>query len=783
MNAKTTIALVIALAIAVAGIWWAQSSKTAAKRAPETAEPKQLLDPPLGELRGFEIKTGAEPAVVFEMRDNKWRIIAPIEWPADDAGVNNDATKIKSLTYVKTYPKGDPDRPTNEQTSLEAPLKIVKLTDKDGKSYVIKIGATQALSKRTYVQREGSDTIYLVDGDLAADLRKSLSDYRSKRIAEFNQADAVRVEVTGDRQYTLVKSDGRWTIDSPVKGRADVAKISSMLKALSGLSVQKFVDDAPKSMRPYGLDPPRLRVAVTTEIKTPKPATSQPASAPAAPEYDVTTRTIQIVLGGVAEKEVFSALASGGKPAVFTITEDSANQAVPPLDELRDKKVTNIQTNRVQQITVLSGGSSVRLTKADGNWQMTTLAAGETPVPAESAAVDDFLKALRELTATGFEATELPTFGFASPRATIELMLEGQLEPERLIVGGLTSSKTGAYVRNEREGFIAVVKVEAADAMIVRPTSFMSRQLLTFTNSMASKLVLGRGSETCEVAKEQGEWKFVLPIQGQAEVAAVNNIVTDLANLRGRQVVALAADAGKYGLDAQAVTARITVDMPPMRVKKPTTQPAAQPTTTSPAEMATPPATQPVEEFEMVPQPPRVSTIFVARHEGKVYAMIEGGATICEVDAKVLDDLETELFDTRVIGLDATQARRLEIAGETSFAFEKSGKDWLLAGEPSFQTDATKITNVLTALKDLKTKRYVKYTGANLPEFGLDKPAIKVTFEMETGQVVTLSISSKGPQGTERYASTSAAPDRVFVITADDAAKFTKQVQDFRRGS
>ena len=778
MNAKTTIALVVALAIAVIGVWWAQSSKVEKKPASESAEARKLLDPPLGDLHGFEIKTGAEPALVFEMRDGKWWMTAPADWPGDDAVVNGEAAKIKDLKYVHAYAKGDPERPGNDQTSLENPPRIVKLTDKDGKSYVVKIGACQALSKRTYVQREGSDTIYLVDGDMAADLKKGLAEYRAKRIAEFNQADATRIDVTGDRQYTLVKADGKWTIDAPTKGRADASKVSNMLRALSGLSLQKFVEDAPKNLRPYGLETPRFHVSVTVETKTPKPPASQPASAPAEPEFDVKTKMIRVALGGAVEKEVFAKLDDSGRPAVFTLTEDSVSQSVPALDDLRDKKVSTVQTPRVQRITVISGGETVQLIKANNAWQMTSGAAGEAPAPAEFAAVDDFLKALRDLNATGYEATELPTFGFAAPRATIELMLEGQLEPERLVIGGLTSSKTGAYVRNEREGFVAVVKAESAEALAVRSTSFMNRELVKFNAGMASKIDLTRGGERYEVVREQGEWRFASPIQGKTEAAAVGNVVNDLSALRGRQVVGRAADAARFGLDAPAVIVRVTVDSPPLPVKKPASQPAADAT----SQPSSQPTTQPAEEIELVPQPAVVYAVLLGRHDGKCYAMIEGGATICEVDAKVLDDLEAELFDVKVVATDPTTARRIEIAGETTVAFEKSGNDWLLVGEPSFQTDAAKVTNVLNALKDLKAKRYVRYAGANLLEFGLDQPAIRVTFETEKGQPVMLSISAKGPQEGGRYAATSDAADRVFVVTADDVTKFSKQVQDFRKG-
>lgn len=772
MNAKTTIGLVIALVIAVVGVWWARSSSPDKKPKAAAAEPMRLLDPPLGELRGFEIKAGAEPAVVFEMRDGKWQITAPLNWPAEHATVNDDANRIKDLTYVQTYAQNDPDRPTNEMTSLENPPKIVKLTDADDKSYVVKIGARQALSRKTYVQREGSDIIYLVDADLIAEMRRGLSDYRSKRLVDFNQNDAVRVEVSGDQQYTLVKADGKWTIDSPVKGRADAAKTGGMIRAIAGLSVNKFIEEAPKTLRPFGLENPRLRVAVTTETKTPKPAASQPDSAPAEPEYDVKTRVFRLAFGGGAEKQVFARIDEEGRPAVFEVPEDSVNQLAPPLNDLRDKKITQVQTNRAKRIVVTSTDGAVDLTKAGDTWQMSTGPAAEPPMPAEFAAVDDLLRILRELTAVGFEATQMPTFGFANPRATIELEIEGQLEPERFTVGGLTASKTGAYLRNDREGFIAVVKAESADGLVVQAPSFMSRDLLKFAGSMASRIELTRQGDACVLVREQGEWRFTSPVSGKAEATAINNIVTNLSNLRGRRVAGRATDLAKFGLDAAMAMARITVDTPPLVVNKTATQPAAEPSSQ--------PATQPAEEIELVPQPPVVHTVFVTRHEDKVYALVEGGATICEVDGKVLDDIEAELFDADVFALNATDARRLEFTGDSAFAFEKTGNDWSLLGEPSFQTDATKITTVLNALRDLKTRRYVKYAGANLKDYGLDQPAVSINAQTEDGEA-SLSISSMGPQGGDRYASSTAAPDRVFVISAEDVGKFVKQVQDFRK--
>lgn len=838
MNRKTTIGLVLALAIVLAALWWAQSPADKTENAMIDAGPKALIEPPLGDLAGFEVKVGDEPALVFEKANDRWRMKAPVEWPGDSSTVDADANRIKDLKYVQAYAKNDPDRPTDQMTSLAAPRRIVKLMDKEGRSCVVKVGARQALSTKTYVQREGDEAICLVEADLNSEMRRGLSDYRGKRVAEFDQANAVKIEVTGERRYTLVKGAGGWMVDSPVKGRADASKVSSLLRSLSSLTAKKFVDDAPASFRPFGLEPPKLTVVVTTEKKIEKPkATTEPASAPAEPEYETQTQTVSVALGGAAADDVFAKLGDESKRTVFQVAESAVDQVAPPLGDLRDKKVAAMEPRRVQRVVLAAEGDEVELTKAGARWQIAAGTGLGQGAAAEYAAVDELLSAIKNLTATGFEETELPTQGFDKPRAEIELTLEGQLEPTRLTVGGLTASKTGVYIRNNTEGFVAVVGAADADRLVAKPLSFLSRELLRFPSARASRIrFVKQGSEASEVAREDGVWAFKAPIEGPAETTAVNNILSDLSNLRGRRVVGRAAEAAAFGLDHPAVRAVVTVDAPPR--PKPASQPASSqadgPTPPSSGETATKPAvegaaeptgragaedaakpvgtpeaeakptnqlaeaapssqpaeaapsSQPVEkqaEPEPPPEPPTIHAILVGRHGDTVCAMVEGGSTICEVDAKVLEDLEAELLDTKVTTFDPTNAVRVSFEGATGFAFEKAGVDWTLVGEPSFQTKAAAVTQLLDALRDLKAGRYVRYKEAVLSEFGLDAPAVTLRVESQAGDALELRISAAGPQDGGRYAFVSTMPGRVFVVKAEDVAKFTKQVQDFHQGA
>src|SRR5262245_28949475 len=147
MNPKTTIGLVIALIAALAGVWWAESSSQKPEDKTSTGR-KALFDPPLADISEFEwVQSGSAP-LKFVLQKDKWQMAAPMSGPTEHYVVNNDVTKLKDLKYSKAYPKSDPDRPTDELSGLQNAQRIAKLSDKNGKSVVLKIGSRQTLSSK-----------------------------------------------------------------------------------------------------------------------------------------------------------------------------------------------------------------------------------------------------------------------------------------------------------------------------------------------------------------------------------------------------------------------------------------------------------------------------------------------------------------------------------------------------------------------------------------------------------------------------------------------------------
>ncbi len=757
MNPKTTIGLVLSLILAGVGVWWARSSSTPTA-VPSPVGPKALLDLKFADVTQYEIRSGSDTAWAFTKTDNTWEMVSPFGGPSESTTVDADVRKLTGLEYTQVFSSGDSDGPTDEMTSLGHPQRIFKLAGKDGKSETLEIGNRQTLSNKTYVRKQGDDAIYLVAADLNKDFRRKLSDYRTKRVSEFAAADAVRVSVRGEENFSLVKQGSEWTVESPVKARAETAVVSRLLQGVSSLRVTEFVADDAKTLKPYGLENPRLTVTITTEKKTPKPAPPPPATMPAEPAFEIVQKTIGVAFGGGDDEKVFAKLDDTGNRTVFQVGATVLKDLKPALDDLRDKRIAVIPTNREQGIRVSSGVDSIVLAKAGSDWRIASGIDGIASDSADFTAVSELLKSIRDIRAIGFESVEISSFGFGRPRAVLEIAMEGRVEPVRLLIGNPTPSKTGAYIKNESEGFIAVVPSADADTLVVEPISFLDRAILSVDGARATRVELERSGGMLHTLERAGSgWRMIAPESGNADLSAVTKILANLSNLRARRVVANSGDTVKYGLNNPQSRVSVTI----LPTPKPTTQPAEG----APAEL----------------EPPMTVTLLVNRHEGKVYAMKEGGATIGEIDSMVLANLEAELMDTKVISLVPEQAVRIAFSGGDEFAFVKSGDQWNLMGESTFKTDGAKITELLDHLKGLRALKYERYSGADLARYGLDSPALALRVAFADGSSSVLMVSADGPSGGDRYANVSSHEGRVFVLKAQDLKNLQKKITDFQK--
>lgn len=232
----------------------------------------------------------------------------------------------------------------------------------------------------------------------------------------------------GDTEYRVESRGGRWYLEGPVRDRAADDRVSDLLSALKRSRVRRTLDN-PESLDAYGLDPPRVRIAV------------RGVEAPA------------LDLGDVVPSQDGRFASAGDRSGVLVV------EAFPgwplmlqDIESLRQRSLTEGASGAVRAIRLRRPGSEIVLTRAGEGWWI------EKPrrLPASERAVTRLLEALDGAEALRYvdgADPEDPAFGFADGDS---IELEGPDGTTTLTLGAHPSVGERYATRNDREAILVV---------------------------------------------------------------------------------------------------------------------------------------------------------------------------------------------------------------------------------------------------------------------------------------------------------------------------------------
>jgi hypothetical protein len=212
--------------------------------------------------------------------------------------------------------------------------------------------------------------------------------------------------------------------------------------------------------------------------------------------------------------------------------------------------------------------------------------------------------------------------------------------------------------------------------------------------------------------KANGEWTVKAPVEGRADFSAVDGLVSRLAGLQMKSLVADPGEPKQYGLDKPAATVRIG----------------------SGSSQATLVAGGPAAE-------------------GSIYAKDVARPAVFTVESSLLEDLkkdaseyqQKDLFDAR-----SFSATRMEIvrAGQTT-VFEKTktkdkdGKDvekWKQTAPSARDVDPEKMEALITAVTNARATSFAPPTART----GLEKPELTVAFKFDGNKEERVAFARSG---------------------------------------
>lgn len=378
-------------------------------RRVEESKKKTLLTVQSDDVTGVTLKF-ADREIVLQKVDGSWRMVAPVEAPADSVAVTNLVNAAVQAEVTKDL--GDAGGKL-AQYGLDAPLVTVTLKAGDKTLPAVLVGKTTPIGAGAYAKLAYMPNVVLTSGALRAGMDKQVKDLRDKTILTFGDPELRQVELQGEgKDIVLTQEDGNWRIEKPRAMAADAATVRSFLSSLRSLRAVDFPADQPTDLAAFGLDKPRLRITLRIGEEGAEKT---------------------LLVGSTNDKKEMY-VQRAGQPAVYAVSDWGYRDLDKSADDFRDKTIIAFLPADVRGLAVIGPDGTAKLTRGDGNeWRLEGSAD-----KVSAAAVTQYLDEVREVKGFSVAAdgpTDLAALGLNPPALTIALTGEGVKPLGTLLIG------------------------------------------------------------------------------------------------------------------------------------------------------------------------------------------------------------------------------------------------------------------------------------------------------------------------------------------------------------
>jgi hypothetical protein len=136
----------------------------------------------------------------------------------------------------------------------------------------------------------------------------------------------------------------------------------------------------------------------------------------------------------------------------------------------------------------------------------------------------------------------------------------------------------------------------------------------------------------------------------------------------------------------------------------------------------------------------------------------------------------------RIVSLTQDDVTKLEIQkkGADAMVLSRTGPEgWKITAPKALMADPDPISTMLYNLSPLDASSLIQDKAADLKEFGLADPSLKVTATEKDGKSQTVLFGDDSPTGDSTYVMLMGDP-RIFAVAKNSKAGFEKGVQDIR---
>jgi len=373
-----------------------------------------------------------------------WKLDKPTEVGVDDSLTQGFFSSLKDLKVGTAIDSSTLDRDFSVYGLDKPPLTLV--VHELGKGPIeLAFGKKNEYLSQRYVKVSGRPDIFMVDESVFTSLNKSASDLRDKKpIKIFDQDVASFTVKTAAGQFKLTQSaPGEWQIVEPISKPAVTIKVAELLRALKDLHVAEFLDGKKHDDPLYGLGKPAAAVSIAFK-EGHKPE-----------RMNVDVGVVPSADGKPESTTVYFTFSDA--PSVYKTTWNPITKLSITPDDLREKKLVNVDLEDVSKIKLERPGSPALELAYDKEWSV-------NGKPGDRTFVEQVVRNIVNLEAAEFPMNSAAA-GFDQPQLTITVTPKAAGKSPIVVTFGKAGTlKNGA-------GVFARVG-EAGESVLVKETDF-----------------------------------------------------------------------------------------------------------------------------------------------------------------------------------------------------------------------------------------------------------------------------------------------------------------------
>ena len=411
-------------------------------KSPSDLRDRNVFNFSPAEVTTLRLQVGDQPEIRCERQVNSnpeitvdadsWAMTQPVKAKADPRVIEDIISVLGSLRVVVFEADGEYDL---ANYGLAQPKVTVTLQfTADDPIQELQIGSDAGTPGRIYVARSDHRAVYAVNKEIYTKLNRTVFDLRDKRVIDFQRTATHRfVILQGDSKIECGKNvDGEWEITDPVALKADAEAVDDLLFGVDALRAVAFVDDQPKSLRPYGLDSPLIEASFMV-----------PDAEPAV-----------LLVGKMKGDNIY--VKAQNSASVFLVKKTLLDLVGMGVAGLRNKQILNFDGDAAAKIVLKHGDVNLTCQKQGTNWRLTH------PVQeqAKNGAVNSIIYQINRLTVEAFLAVlpSVTTTGFDAPEVQLVVTLKDRRE-HRLEIGKLADDKHHyGYLQNTPDTVFLIKK-------------------------------------------------------------------------------------------------------------------------------------------------------------------------------------------------------------------------------------------------------------------------------------------------------------------------------------